>query len=126
MRAMSEINGLAELAALSRGLSPERRRELDKQLPFDGSPRVNKGIVLGLAQVAETLAARSPESAKELRELAAVGAARVLHEEKEFRRVCAQWETPEARAQLEAEAKLFESGQMELVSADEVIEEMNR
>src|SRR5205809_4159742 len=109
---MSQKDELEALAALAGGLPAERRRELNARLPFDGSPRVNAGIVLGLARVAETVAARSPESAKELREMAAVGAARVLVEEEAFRRVCAEIDTPEARAQIQAEADLFIAGKL--------------
>src|SRR5205809_8108800 len=101
---MSQKDELEALAALAGGLPAERRRELNAQLPFDGSPRVSAGIVLGLARVAETVAARSPESARELREMAAVGAARVLFEKKQLERVFAEWETPEARGPMEAEA----------------------
>jgi hypothetical protein len=121
---MSDNNGLDELAALARGLSPERRRELDKQLPFEDTPRISKLIVRALARVADSLEARSPEAAREVRELAAVGAARALHEEKELARIDAECRTPEFRAELEAQAKLVKAKKVPLVCVDDLLREL--
>jgi hypothetical protein len=121
---MSQMKDLEALAALAGGLSAERRHELEGRFPFEDTPRRNAGIVRGLARAAEGMEGRFPEAARELREMAAVGAARVLVEDEQFRKICAEIDTPEARAQMQAEADLFLAGKLELVPLDDVIREM--
>jgi hypothetical protein len=85
---------------------------------------VNAGIVRGLAWAAEAVEAKSPEMAQELRELAAIGAARVLAEQEALERARRESLRPEARAEVEAELERMRSGQVKVYSGDAILREL--
>jgi hypothetical protein len=121
---MSE-HDLSALADLAAGLPSERRGQIEKQLPGLLNPRYEAGVAEGFARAAEIAGEQSEEVARSLREIAAVAAARAVEQRKLYDQARRQMDTPEARAEIEAELERILSGQAKMYSADEVIREMD-
>jgi len=121
---MLQAKGLEEIAALASALSPEKRRELERQLSLDGNPRFNEGIAVGLLRAVEAVAEQLPELNQPLRELAAVAAAYVLAEQRAYEEARRLTGTAQARAEIEEEIARLESGQVKIYSGEQILREL--
>jgi membrane protein involved in colicin uptake len=121
---MSESE-LASLASLADQLPEERRRQIERQLPVPPNPQSNVGMVAGLAHAAEIAASQSEDAARALREVAAVAAARAIAEKKAYEQARALFNTPAARAEVEAEVEAILSGNVRTYPLDDLLGEMD-
>jgi hypothetical protein len=120
---MSESD-LSELAGLLAAMPEERRKEIEAQLRFEYPPTRGAGVVEGLNLAAEWAAKASPETARQLREVAAVAAKRLAEQRELYAQADKLLNTPEARAEIEALVARIESGEEPLVPFDEVIRQV--
>lgn len=119
---MTHREMMADLAKQAATLSPERRGQLESRLPMGCSPTHAAGVVDGLARAAEAMS-RWPEAVAELRELAAVAAAHALDQERMYDPVRRGF-TVAAHAEIDAEIARIESGEVEMIPADQVLRDM--
>jgi hypothetical protein len=120
---MSE-NDLSALAGLLATIPEPRRKEIEARLRFEYPPTRGAGVVEGLNLAAGLAAEVSEEAARALREVAAVAASRLAEQREQYARADKLLGTPEARAETEAFLARVEAGEVEEVSAKEVLRDL--
>jgi hypothetical protein len=115
---------LAELIDRAAGLPEQCRREWEARLPFDYAPTYGAGVVQGLVTAAALVSAVSQEAARHLRDGAAVAATRLVEQRKLYREVDCLTNTPQARAEIEAEVERIMRGEVQMHPLDDLLREM--
>lgn len=114
---------LAELAARAAHLPEERRTRLLAELPALLNIRFAQGVVEGLVHAAQVVNGDT-RVATDLHDCAAVAAAQLLEMERLYEEADKLTDTPTARAQIEAEIRRIESGQVKMVPFEDIVSEV--